>query len=237
MNVGRIGPEGMESIEFLPGENLIKFFGDVDLGDVYKEDGLITGFAGEPLELAGEEEVVVEAGPGPSPPRLTFARDTVSVENVHDFSVVDPETGLPLFSTSDPEVALPEGLGVLEAEQVEVGRVQSPLHAPLLVRSDRQLAVRGAEGVTLEGRTVSLSASQDIQLSSAAGAVVLGGGLQLDTVMLPHGGRQGYPGELPQFKLCVCWPSGLLFQVAAEEAGQGGASCLARPNPCNQHHN
>ena len=35
----------------------------------------------------------------------------------------------------------------------------------------------------------------------------------LDSVMLPHGGG-GYEGEIGQFKLCVCMPSGTLFKVA-----------------------
>ena len=31
--------------------------------------------------------------------------------------------------------------------------------------------------------------------------------------MLPHGGVQGYSGEEGQYKLCVCYPSGLVFKV------------------------
>ena len=94
--------------------------------------------------------------------------------------------------------------------------------------------MRGAEGVEVEGRKVSLTSAEDILVTSEQGQVVLeaGAGLVLDTVtwryfnilntdmyyflsqvMLPHGGVQGYSGEEGQYKLCVCHPSGLVFKV------------------------
>ena len=84
---------------------------------------------------------------------------------------------------------------------------------------------------------MSLTAAEDILVTSEQGSVVLdaGAGLVLDTVnhtsihffliififiylfllkvMLPHGGVQGYSGEEGQYKLCVCYPSGLVFKV------------------------
>ena len=42
MNVLRIGPEGMEAIEFQPLDNVIKFFGNADLGHVYQHNGVIS---------------------------------------------------------------------------------------------------------------------------------------------------------------------------------------------------
>ena len=84
----------------------------------------------------------------------------------------------------------------------------------LCFRSDRNLRVRGAEGVDVEGKKVSLTSAEDIHVTSEQGSVRLeGAGLVLDTVMLPHGGVQGYSGEVGQFKLCVCQPSGLVFKV------------------------
>ena len=84
--------------------------------------------------------------------------------------------------------------------------------------------------VQVGGKTVSLTSSSDISLTSEEGAVELSGGVVLDTVMLPHGGG-GYSvsilnidflsrviflfqGEVGQFQLCICMPSGLLFKVA-----------------------
>ena len=57
INVLRIGPEGMEAIEFSTLENAIKFFGNADLGNVYQHNGIISGFAGEELSIIGKESL------------------------------------------------------------------------------------------------------------------------------------------------------------------------------------
>lgn len=142
----------MEAIDFLP-ENLgIRLFGAADLGRVHKLDGIISSFAGEGLNIRGDgAKVEVQAGEHENAPRLTVSPELVSLEGVHDFSVIHPETGEVLFSTSDPELALPEGLQKLEAEEAEVGRVTAPVGEDLLVRSDANLIVRGSEGIQVKG--------------------------------------------------------------------------------------
>merc|ERR1719192_60584 len=92
-----------------------------------------------------------------------------------------------------------------------------------MVRSDRKLSLRGAEGVQIEGKKLSLVSNEDISLTSHQGSVSLAAGLVLDTVMLPHGGLQGYQGESGQYKLCVCMPSGKLFKVAVPDHNQFAA--------------
>ena len=84
-------------------------------------------FAGEDLRVVGEEaSVTLQAHKDDlQPPRLTLSRAGVSVENVHDLSLLDPNTGEVVFSTSDPELRLPEGVRHLETEETEVDRVVS----------------------------------------------------------------------------------------------------------------
>ena len=144
----RVGPVGMEAIDFLPDNLGLRLFGSADLGRVHKLDGIISGFAGESLDIQGNgAKVEVQAGRHEDAPRLSVSPDHVSLEGVHDFSVIHPETGEVLFSTSDPELALPEGLQKLEAEEAEVGRVSAPVGEDLLVRSDANLMIRGSEGI------------------------------------------------------------------------------------------
>jgi len=242
INVLRVGIEGMEAIEFLPGEDSIKLFGNADLGEVYKHDGIISSFAGENLQVSAEDaKVILQAGKTAKSPRLTLSPDSIRLENVHDLSLLDPQTGKVIFSTSDPELDLPTGLRILETEEAEVERVSSPVGEDMMVRSDRELSIRGAEGIEIEGRKIDLTANGDITLKSEIGAVELSGGLVLDTVMLPHGGVGGYQGEIGQFKLCVCMPSGLLFKVAIPDDNPSRPSnfqigChsvdLSKENPC-----
>jgi len=242
INVLRINAGGMEAIEFLPGNDGVKFFGNADLGEVYKHDGIISSFAKENLEVLGEDaKVILQAGKSNESPRLTLSPDSIRLENVHDLSLLDPQTGEVIFSTSDPELELPMGLRILETEETEVEKISSPVDDDMMVRSDRELSIRGAEGIEIEGRKVDLTSNGDITLKSDIGAVELSGGLVLDTVMLPHGGVGGYQGEIGQFKLCVCMPSGLLFKVAIPDDNPTRPSnfqigChsvdLSKENPC-----
>lgn len=242
INVLRINAGGMEAIEFLPGNDAIKLFGNADLGEVYKHDGIISSFAGENLDISGEDtKVILQAGMSAKSPRLTLSPDSIRLENVHDLSLLDPQSGEVIFSTSDPELELPAGLRVLETEEAEVGRISSPVGEDMMVRSDRELSIRGAEGITIEGKKIDLTSNGDITIKSEIGAVELSGGLVLDTVMLPHGGVGGYQGEIGQFKLCVCMPSGLLFKVAIPDDNPSRPSnfqigChsvdLSGENPC-----
>ena len=84
-------------------------------------------FAGEDLRVVGEEaSVTLQAHKDDlQPPRVRLSRAGVSVENVHDLSLLHPSTGEVVFSTSDPELRLPEGVRHLETEETEVDRVVS----------------------------------------------------------------------------------------------------------------
>ena len=202
INVLRIGPQGMEAIEFSPMESVIKFFGAADLGNVYQHNGVISGFSGEDLSVVGQDaSVTIQADKDDIlSPTMTLSSEGISIENVHDLSLLDPDTGRVIFSTSDPELSLPSGVRHLETEETEVNRVVSGVGADMeetmMVRSDRKLTVRGAEGVQIEGKEISMTSAEDISVVSDQGAVTLEAGLMLDTVMLPHGGVQGYQVNL-----------------------------------------
>jgi len=246
INVLRIGPEGMEAIEFSPNENILKFFGNADFGNIYKHDGIISGYSGEDLAIVGQDSsVTIQSNKADSlSPRLRLSKDGISVSNVHDLSLLDPQTGDVVFSTSDPELSLPTGVHHLETEETEVERLVAGIdhQQSMLVRSDRELHLRGAEGVQIEGKKFSIVSNEDISVTSEQGSVTLAAGLVLDTVMLPHGGLQGYQGESGQYKLCVCMPSGMLFKVDVPDdnhlrasSEQIGCHSVVNTNldPCN----
>ena len=199
----------MEAIEFSPSENIIKFFGNADFGNIYKHDGIISGYSGEDLALVGQDSsVTLQSNKRDEfPPRMKISKDGVSVSNVHDLSLLDPLTGDVVFSTSDPELSLPTGLHHLETEETEVERVVAGVEhqQSMLVRSDRRLHLRGAEGVQIEGKKLSLVSNEDISLTSHQGSVSLAAGLVLDTVMLPHGGLQGYQVRTDSLYRAYCY--------------------------------
>ena len=96
-------------------------------------------------------------------------------------------TGDVVFSTSDPELSLPTGLHHLETEETEVERVVAGVEhqQSMLVRSDRRLHLRGAEGVQIEGKKLSLVSNEDISLTSHQGSVSLAAGPRVSTPRSP----------------------------------------------------
>ncbi len=86
----------------------------------------------------------------------------------------------------------------------------------------------------LESRELEMSAGGDVLVSSDDGAVVLDADdrIVIDPRALPVGGAGDSDffnlvaggGLENQFKLCICFPSGLVFQVPVIDAGGGGGN-------------
>ncbi|XP_055602993.1 uncharacterized protein LOC129751478 [Uranotaenia lowii] len=51
--------KGMDNIELIQGEDVVKFFGNIDFDRLYKVDGRLEGFHEEPVEITGEDEDVL----------------------------------------------------------------------------------------------------------------------------------------------------------------------------------
>ena len=115
----------MEAIEFSPNEKILTFFGNADFGNIYKHDGIISGYSGEDLAIVGQDSgVTIQSSKEDQlSPTLRVSQEGISVSNVHDLSLLDPHTGAVVFSTSDPDLSLPSGVQHLETEETEVDRV------------------------------------------------------------------------------------------------------------------
>lgn len=110
----------------------------------------------------------------------------------------------------------------------------SAIGSDLRVHSDARLDLHGAEGVSLDGRTMSLEAGQGIAMTSQTGHIVLDGQVVLDPLALPvAGGGPAYQGETSQYKLCICSPSGQLFSVPAS-SGCGDHPTDLHHHPCDE---
>jgi len=80
-----------------------------------------------------------------------------------------------------------------------------------------------------------LEAPENITLDSSS--ISIFGNVVIDPLALPLGGGS-YPGEKPQYKICICYPSGILFTVPAKTLS-GRNSCdadskIGRLHPCIQ---
>ncbi|XP_068626039.1 beta-sarcoglycan [Battus philenor] len=233
---------GMESMEFLPEHNAIKFFGEADLDHVYKRDGQLESFRDTPMTISSENGSVtfnLQTRLSRSDAKLTVNTSGVFVRGVSSMELFDPDSGEVVFSTKAPEMNLPDGVNSLLAKQISTKRISSPIDEDLVIRSETTAHLRGAEGTRMETKELFWSADQDIHLKSVNGSVVLSGkeGVFVDVrylpIAMPINRTEKYTSG--QFKLCVCMPQGKLFRVAATPGQSSPCSHVNMTgdlNPC-----
>ncbi|CAF4939840.1 unnamed protein product [Pieris macdunnoughi] len=214
----RLG-QGLESMEFLPEHNAIKFFGETNLDHLYKKDGLIESFKDVPMSVVSENGSVIfnlQTRLSRSDTRLTVNTSGIFVRGVNSFEIIEPVTGETVFSTDSAELTLTESVNNLLAKQVSTKRISSPVDEDLLIRADSSLHLQGAEGTHMEAKMLHWSADQDIYLKSINGSIVISGkeGVFIDVRYLPIAAPLTRGGGIGQFKVCVCMPQGKLFRVA-----------------------
>ncbi|CAB3371647.1 beta-sarcoglycan [Cloeon dipterum] len=233
LSVLRLG-QGMQSLELIPSDNLIKFYGLTDLCNITKRDGHLEGFQDSPVSLtADNSEAVVNILKHKGAKTWTTSKIVVrpdglaEITNVSTFEVKDHEGRL-VFSSAYPNFELPKGVKKLDVQIARVSRISSPVDSNLLVGSDTYVKLRGNEGTKIEGKEIVWSADQDLLLRSLNGSIHLmgGHGVVLDVQNMPLVTNEG---STQQFKLCVCREKGRLFRVKMP------ATCLSYAganNPC-----
>ena len=244
IHVLEITPAGMEAIEFLPTRGSVKFLKDLVVPALTVGSGFISGFAGEPLNLEAENgDVVFQVKHGSlgGQPQLRISPQEINLINVDSFRILDPESGQVYFDAFAPEFHMEDPIESLAASEIETNRLVSPLNKDLFIKSDSGLDLMGAEGISVEAKSLDIEAGQDITLTSSSGSISLDGQVTLDPLALPIGGG-GYPGETTQFKLCICGSSGKVFTVPVKSKikdakSASGLACLQtfndQPHPCD----
>lgn len=245
MYVLEISPYGMASMEFLPAMESVKFLKDLVAPSITIGSGLISGFAGEPLDIVADNGDIVfqvkHGSLGGGKPQLRVSPHEITLANVDNFRIFDPDTGKVFFDANAPEFEIKDPMESLSASEVETNRLVSPLHKDLFIKSDSGLDLLGAEGIQVEAKTLKLEAGQDLTLTSVSGDIKIDGQVALDPLALPIGGG-GYPGETTQYKLCICGLSGKVFAVpvnskSKDSKAASGLACLqvlnGEKHPCD----
>ncbi|XP_041968493.1 uncharacterized protein LOC121725551 [Aricia agestis] len=239
----RLG-HGLESMEFLPEHNAIKFFGETNLDHIYKRDGLIESFQDVPMSISSDEGSVLfnlQSRLSRSDTKILVNTSGVYFKGVNTFEVTDPVTGEQVFSTANPEITVAESLNNLIAKQISTKRISSPVDKNLTIRSESSAYLRGAEGTRMESKELYWNADQDIYLKSINGSVVLSGkeGVYVDVRNLPMAMPMNKTEKYHvtgQFKVCVCMPQGKLFRIAVPTGQKVTCSHVNMTgdlNPCN----
>ncbi|RZC36979.1 Sarcoglycan 1 domain containing protein [Asbolus verrucosus] len=238
LGVLRLG-QGMESIELVPEEYAVKFFGDTDLGHMYKRDGRIEGFKDEPVEISADESAVLlnlSLRNGRPMNKLRINQNGTHFRGFELFTVKNRQ-GTVIFSTGTPHFHSLTGATSLEAKTVETDRIVSPVNSNLKIEG-RTLTLKGSEGTTMDGKKIFWSADQDIYLKTENdnGSIVLNGTLidvrRIPIALLRHT-HNSY--ITTQYKVCVCMPQGKLFRIPVPSGSNSRVYCNyinSQHNPC-----
>lgn len=235
---------GMESLEIIPEQSLLKFYGRTDLGNIIKRDGMLGGFIDEPLIITGDKsQLIVDIISSRHETRrrvLTLGENEVLFQNVVAFEIKHPQTGRDVFSTKYPNFGLPSGFRHLYVDYATTSKLSSPVDENLILRSDSYIRFKGNEGTKMEGKHIVWSADQFLVLKSTNGSIILNGtkGVTVDMTQMRIGAGTSYGvSTVSQYKVCVCMPSGKLFRVKVHPGHSSQTACskinmVLHSDPC-----
>lgn len=124
LGVLRLG-QGMESLELVPEEYAIKFFGNADLDHVYKRDGLIEGFENEPIDIMSQNSSIflnLLSRNGRPMEKISLRKNGSYFKNFDAFEVKNKE-GKSIFSTTTPVFNLVHGTNNLNTKVIQTNRL------------------------------------------------------------------------------------------------------------------
>lgn len=241
LGVLRLG-QGMQSLELISEQSAVKFYGNADLGHIYKRDGRLESFADSPVEISSQGGGVLfnlTLRSGRPVNRLTLGKNGMSLSGFENFEVKTKSNDV-IFSTATPNLNAVKNASIMHTRMAEANRIVSPMNEKLKVES-KNVNLKGAEGTLMESREIIWSADQDIYLKSINGSLVLSGkeGTFVDIrripVVEPSQNVNTYVSS--QYKVCVCMPQGKLFRVPVPNSVNARVYCnhinmSEKNNPC-----
>ncbi|OAD59866.1 Beta-sarcoglycan [Eufriesea mexicana] len=213
--------QGMEAMEVIPDENLVKFYGKTDLDRICLQSGICQSYGDESMEISGDEAgVQIQVNNhrlyDETRTKVTILSNGTTMSKIESFEVKDPRTGTIYFTTDFPNFGLPAGVDKIDVKIAETHRITSPVNESLTVNSDNQISMQGAEGASMESKDIIWSADTDIFLKSINGSIVFNAkdGIFIDIENIPVAPMflQNSSGH-EQYKVCICMPQGKLFKV------------------------
>ncbi|XP_055548066.1 uncharacterized protein LOC129731785 [Wyeomyia smithii] len=225
--------KGMENIELIQNEETVKFFGNIDFDRIYKQDGKLEGFHEEPMEITGDDgpvSVNLVNRNGHSHNKIYLSKNGSILKGINHMEVKDAITGRTVFSTSRPTYNMPEGAIVLHTNQVNAGKIASPINDTLKFQTRNKFTLKGTEGTRLESKEIIWTADQNVFLKSDNGSMVIVGAngvyINVNSIQIVQGDH-GLRAGNNQFKLCICYPQGKLFRVPVPKSHNVRASCAS----------
>ncbi|XP_017799281.1 PREDICTED: uncharacterized protein LOC108580123 [Habropoda laboriosa] len=228
--------QGMEAMEVIPDENLVKFYGKTDLDRVCLQSGVCQSYGDESMEIAGDEAgVQIDVNShrlhDETRAKVMILPNGTTMSKIESFEIKDPKTGTIYFTTDFPNFGLPAGVKKIDVKIAETHRITSPVNESLTVNSDDQISMQGAEGASMESKDIVWSANTDIFLKSINGSIVLdaedGVSINIKNIPVAPMFLQNPTGH-EQYKVCICMPQGKLFKVPVRTGASSRSVNCAR---------
>lgn len=148
--------------------------------------------------------------------RFSMGSNGTNIYNINQINIKDPETNLPIFSSSRRKYNFEKTMKNLKTKAVFASELTSPINENLKLEA-LNLFIRGIEGTQMEGKEILFSATENVFLKSSNGSLRLEStdGIFIDLYRIPIATPIQYSpvrNDL-QFKLCVCYPKGVLYRV------------------------
>ncbi|KAL2712516.1 Beta-sarcoglycan [Vespula squamosa] len=214
--------QGMEAMEMIPDENLVKFYGRTDLDRICLLSGICQSYGDEPMEITSDEAgitIIVNNKLNSETFQHSYFEilpNGTSISQVRLFEIKDFRTGAIYFSTDFPKFGLPSGVDRIDVKIAQTHRITSPVNESLGISSDDRISLHGAEGIKMESKDIVWSASNDVLLKSLNGSIIFDtkNGISIDIDNIPVAPMfVENPTDQEQYKVCVCMPQGKLFKV------------------------
>lgn len=185
------------------------------------QSGVCQSYGDEPMEISGDEAGVQigvnnQQSYDETHAKMMILSNGTTISKIESFEVKDLRTGIIYFTTDFPNFGLPVGVEKIDVKIAETHRITSPVNESLIVNSDDQISMQGAEGASIESKNIIWSADTDISLKSINGSIILDAkdGVSIDTENIPITPLfLQNPSGYEQYKVCICMPQGKLFKV------------------------
>lgn len=245
----RLGYAGVESIEMIPGRNLIRF-----LVDSHFEDGMLHT-PGKILSLHEQELTITGMDNHEVHLTVTDANSSIMLGpygtqiQTDRLDIIDPVTREIVFSTDYSSFKFPDQMQSIMLEKTETNRVVSDVGEDLRIKAgdNSDLIISGMEGIEASSKRVTINANQDVNINCTESVLNFDStsGLhltqvdsfpQVPKITISADQEEAVVNEsdsdartddtLVGYKLCVCMPDALLYAVSAE------GRCDEYQSPC-----
>lgn len=239
ISVFEIG-KGMRYIEVID-KDIMNFYGSIDLDHVYKLDGLIEGFS-DPFEIENEKEpVIVNLISRIHTVHNKFRQesDVTVFQGIGNFEIrrpINDDSDEIIFNAQKPTFNIVEPVQSMISTVIHTnGKLTSDVDEKFSIVAKHKLDIKGSEGIEIKGRDILFNADKNLNIKSENGTISLQGsdGVFIDITRFPRADTEnGLRKTHLQYKLCVCFPSGRLFQVQSRGRDSGCYIPQYSANPC-----